>query len=249
MRIDIIERKEEILEWIKLNQSKSFISKKLNCKQDTLNSYLKNMNIFYKGNQSGNGIKTDGKKMSAIEYSKTHGCKGASLKKKLIDEGYFVDICSDCGNKGEWNGKPIILELDHINGNHYDNRFENLRILCPNCHSQTPTFRGRGSGNKNKVNNTCVDCGCNILKSSKRCQNCSKKNEKGLMKKCVCGKEIKKIRQTCIECKYKNSRKTERPTFEILQKEIVDFGYSGTGRKYGVSDKTIKKWIKTYENK
>lgn len=53
--------------------------------------------------------------------------------------------CSECGIE-DWFGKPLVLELDHINGINTDNRLENLRLLCPNCHSQTHTFRGR---NKN----------------------------------------------------------------------------------------------------
>lgn len=60
-------------------------------------------------------------------------------------------ILSEQGNKclcglSEWQGYPIMLELDHINGKHSDNSRENLRILCPNCHSQTPTFRNRKRG-------------------------------------------------------------------------------------------------------
>lgn len=51
--------------------------------------------------------------------------------------------CEQCGIQDSWNGKPLVLELDHANGKHNDHRLENLRFLCPNCHSQTSTFRGR----------------------------------------------------------------------------------------------------------
>lgn len=65
------------------------------------------------------------------------------LKKRLIAEGFLREKCVWCGNKGQWFNKPITLELDHINGNRKDNNLSNLRILCPNCHSQTSTFRGK----------------------------------------------------------------------------------------------------------
>jgi 5-methylcytosine-specific restriction endonuclease McrA len=71
-------------------------------------------------------------------YSSSH-----RLKKRLIAEGIFERKCSSCLNT-EWAGKPIPLELDHINGDRSDNRIENLRLLCPNCHAFTITYRGRG---------------------------------------------------------------------------------------------------------
>lgn len=64
------------------------------------------------------------------------------LRKRLIREGYFKHKCYRC-DLSEWNGKKIPLELEHINGNKSDNRLENLTILCPNCHAQTPTYRGK----------------------------------------------------------------------------------------------------------
>ncbi|HWH29601.1 MAG TPA: HNH endonuclease signature motif containing protein [Mycobacteriales bacterium] len=69
----------------------------------------------------------------------------ARLGERLVREGLVERRCAECGRE-EWNGKPIPLELDHVNGDRPDNRLENLRLLCPNCHAQTPTWRGRNIG-------------------------------------------------------------------------------------------------------
>lgn len=72
------------------------------------------------------------------------GSKSETLRAMLSHlRGYF---CSLCG-LSEWCGKAIVLIVDHINGNHTDLRLENLRLICPNCDSQTPTFKGRNRGN------------------------------------------------------------------------------------------------------
>lgn len=65
------------------------------------------------------------------------------LKSRLISEGRLEYKCACCGNTGEWLGHKLVLQLDHINGKNNDHRIENLRFLCPNCHSITPTYAGR----------------------------------------------------------------------------------------------------------
>lgn len=64
------------------------------------------------------------------------------LKLRLFEEGIKQCKCESCGLT-EWMNKPVPLELDHMNGNRKDNRIKNLRILCPNCHAQTDTYRSR----------------------------------------------------------------------------------------------------------
>jgi hypothetical protein len=78
------------------------------------------------------------------------------LRIKLFEQGLKEKVCESCGLT-EWLGKPISLELDHINGNNTDNRIENLRILCPNCHAQTETYRGK---NKSRRGVRVVDGDC-----------------------------------------------------------------------------------------
>lgn len=68
-----------------------------------------------------------------------HPLINAKLTKRLVEDYNWEYKCSSCG-VDEWLNKPIVLDLDHINGDNSDCRFENLRFLCPNCHRQTPTW-------------------------------------------------------------------------------------------------------------
>lgn len=67
---------------------------------------------------------------------------GRILRKSLLESGR-PNVCEKCGQEPIWNGEPLLLTPDHKNGQSWDNRPENLRFLCPNCHSQTETFCGR----------------------------------------------------------------------------------------------------------
>ena len=69
----------------------------------------------------------------------------ATLKERLFREGLLTRRCARCEIE-TWCGAPLALHLDHVNGDPDDNRLQNLRVLCPNCHSQTPTYCGRNKG-------------------------------------------------------------------------------------------------------
>lgn len=83
--------------------------------------------------------------LSAILVEESTYKSTYSLKLRLIKEGLLEEICSEC-KLTEWMGKPIPLALDHINGVNNDNRLENLRLLCHNCHGQTSTYCGKNKG-------------------------------------------------------------------------------------------------------
>jgi hypothetical protein len=99
-----------------------------------------------------------------------------NTKLQLIKLGLLENKCSICDNAGIWLNKPISLHLDHIDGNPRNNTITNLRILCPNCHSQTETYCGRNT-NRNSEERLCVDCNAKLTSSwAFRCLSCFNKH-------------------------------------------------------------------------
>lgn len=97
------------------------------------------------------GRKLRPRRRSLADYLvRDSGIQSFRLKRYLLDQKILKAICSDCG-RASWRGQPIPLELDHRNGDHRDNELANLRLLCPNCHALTPTYRGK---NKNRGRST-----------------------------------------------------------------------------------------------
>ena len=154
----------------------------------------------------------------------------SSLKERLYREGIKFRKCELCEQDEYWKGKKISLILDHINGDRYDNRIENLQIVCPNCNATLITHC-RGLNIKKEKHDDCL-CGNKKNKNSKKCKYCELKKDK--------------ILENNILEKRKESRKVDRPSYNDLIKDINDLGYRGTGKKYGVSDNSIRKWIKVY---
>lgn len=108
---------------------------------------------LYSPNQNHKGRTFENRKgatpLKEIIYEGLHpDYRTFRLRQRLVRAGILKNICDECGITDEWNGKPITLELDHIDGDNRNHHIENLRILCPNCHSQTPTFRGRNHKHK-----------------------------------------------------------------------------------------------------
>ena len=147
MRKDIDMKRNWIKEQLEFGKSQIWIARELGCKIDTLTTRLKKWDLVHLNNRGGKGSE---KKWGRIHVSKYLGLNlkpitSHKLKLKLWRDGYKEKKCEVCGIE-EWNGLPAPLELDHIDGNHWDNTFENLRILCPNCHAQTPTNSGKNKG-------------------------------------------------------------------------------------------------------
>ena len=141
---------QELRESVKTSTSIRQVLSKLNIvaaggNYQTTNKRIKKLNIdtsHFTGRAWNKG-QTIGPKRDIKEYlSNEFPILSRKLKNRLIKEGLKEHKCECCGII-EWNGKPTPIELDHINGNHHDNCLENLRILCPYCHAQTDTYRGK----------------------------------------------------------------------------------------------------------
>lgn len=130
------------------------------------------------GNSSGN-LGTFNKRASLEEIlvKNSSFARTSEIKQRLFKAGLLINHCYIC-NIEKWQNKEITLHLDHINGTHNDNRIENLRILCPNCHSQTNTYCGKNVKKENRNSSSkklCPVCQENmILKYSMTCVNCYK---------------------------------------------------------------------------
>lgn len=204
------------------------------------------------------------------------------IKKLLISLSLAEYVCGICNMDPIWNGKSLSLHIDHINGIRNDNRLENLRFLCPNCHSQTETYCTLNKDSK-KISSFQIEDIIEIIKESKTLTSVIRKlgvldtevnririlkmmeqnflsfpnddfssEDKEISKKhtkCERCSNIKPLNKCkyCPKCSSFLQRKVERPNLGDLVKDVQELGYSATGRKYGVSDNAIRKWLKIKE--
>jgi len=142
--------KEEFIESVKSSISIRQCLKKLGLAPKggnyrTFHRYVKKLSIdisHFKG-QGWNKGQNFGPKRPIEDYlSNKFKTSSHSLRKRLVKENYFEHKCYKC-NHTRWNNEPIPLELEHKDGDHSNNNLDNLTLLCPNCHAQTSTYRGR----------------------------------------------------------------------------------------------------------
>ncbi len=155
----------------------------------------------------------------------------ANLKARLYAEGIKTPVCELCGQGETWRGRPMGLILDHINGVRDDNRLANLRIVCPNCAATFDTHCGR-KNRLERAERSCLRCDATFRARYPQQRYCSR----------ACG-----VRYQRKGKPNPALRRIERPPYEQLLREIGAAGYSAVGRRYGVSDNAIRKWVRQYE--
>jgi hypothetical protein len=131
---------EELISQYKINPVLSKISYHFNVPDVTVWRRAKRLGLEFK---FGGGSKKI--ELSEILEGKHPHYQTLKLKKRLLKEKILEEKCNECGIK-EWNNKSISLQLDHIDGNNHNHVLNNLRLLCPNCHSQTDTWCGKNNG-------------------------------------------------------------------------------------------------------
>lgn len=216
---------EEAKEIIKECYSIADFCRKIGCKPTgsnykTFYKYKKEYNLdtshfnSEKRNLLNGGVQI---RKNAEEYAKGDSIKSCVLLRKLIEDGIKEHKCECCKNT-EWLGDKIPLELHHIDGNHFNNSFDNLMVLCPNCHAKTDTYKGKKT--KKEKEYKCEICGEKISRWSKS--------------------------KICIHCSHKKQRITEWPQKEKLEELLKKYNFTKVAKIYNVSDNTIRNWCEYY---
>lgn len=147
----------------------------------------------------------------------TNHCSN-TLKRRIIKDNLKPYKCEKCSNIGDWLGESLSLQLDHINGDRNDNRLDNLRFLCPNCHTQTSTYSGKSL----RIKHICEKCGEIRSKSARICKACRIKSAA-------------------------HPTKILWPDKESLLKLVWQKSTSQLAKELGVSDKAVEKRCKKYQ--
>jgi len=221
--------------------------------EDSIKSYINTYNSYENSDDDTDNFLKNGDRrckfaLEEILVENSTYSNRQYLVLRLLEKELIKNICTMCNIGPEWKGKKLVLQLDHINGTNNDNRINNLRLLCPNCHTQTDTF-----GGKNKLTNQCVSCEKKITKKHNKCDKCYKKEgtrtsirkndnfNKGRI--CSCGEKMSNNANKCGSCKKKfNPSKEELENMLHIQK----LSHTEIGKKYEVSRVTVNIKCKKY---
>ena len=147
MNVNVIDiDKETFIKICDESATKIEAYKKLGMHRNTFEKYLNKFNYVFKRRKI-NKQKYDIEDIFAGKYPYYNT---SHLNYRLIREGYKERKC-ECCNNTEWLGKPIVLELHHIDGNRSNNNLDNLQLLCPNCHAMTDNFKSKNIKHYNKL--------------------------------------------------------------------------------------------------
>ena len=139
-----IEWDNKVIEAAKNSLSAHEAMQKLGCKYSTYKKHAERLGVWFT-NQSGKGTsKTKKTRLTSKDVFSGRAMQTGQVKRILLRENIINNECEICG-VNEWQGKELTCHLDHINGDCHDHRLDNLRMLCPNCHSQTETYAGKNS--------------------------------------------------------------------------------------------------------
>ena len=144
---------------------------------------------------------------------------GTSLRPRMLSCGVPF-ICSICALLPEWQGSKLTLQVDHIDGDSFNNVLTNLRFLCPNCHAQTDTF-GRSKGGTGIKYNYCP-CGVRITKQSKKCVPCTRKSRPDVLNWPPVSEVVSLVNETNFYQAGKKLGTSDNSIRKFLQKHGVD---------------------------
>ena len=219
----------ELIQAVETSHSLAEVARKLGyetygCNSKTISKHIRrlglNLSHFHSRQQSAQLARAKRNLTLIQEQFKENSLAARKeIKKVIISCNLIPYQCAICA-LSSWQDKPISLHLDHINGQNNDHRLENLRFLCPNCHSQTDSYCGK----KLKKSKNCLCCGVPVFKTSEKCRKCESIS------------------------RFNNKTKIVWPSYEELESLIIESGsVTAAAKKLGVSFQAVKKRLKRWD--
>ena len=166
-------------------------------------------------------------------FTKESNVAQTTVRRRMLQDETVPYRCAICDLGQIWNGKPLTLRLDHINGNNRDNRRENLRWVCPNCDSQLPTYSGKNAYRYKGKHKT-------VKPVKYFCSRCGKPLQS----------KPKKDTSYCSDCAKETKGIRTKRTFEYTRDELKDIVRNNPMTKAGkilnMSDNGVRKWLKVF---